>query len=86
MQTRFIPGLTKESQGLYEKYKKQCSNILFSDSTIEAGNGLVNTMPYEKKKRLEEVIKSTDHTHNGRNAWKQSEAFPTTELPQILHI
>ena len=62
------PCLQKERQCQYEVYKKQFSSNPFSDSTIEAGNRLVNTMT--KEMGFEEVITSTDLTHNSRKSWK----------------
>ena len=64
--TNYIPGLTKESQSLYEAYKKQYSSNTFAEGTLETGNKLIDTMKEEKKKRWEEDITSIDLTHNNR--------------------
>ena len=66
--TTYIPGLTEESQSLYEAYKKQYSSNPFAEGTLETGNKLIDTMK-EEKKRWEEVITSIDLTHNSRKAW-----------------
>ena len=63
-----IPGLTEESQSLYEAYKKQYSSNPFAVGTLETGNKLIDTMKEEKKKRWEEVITSIDLTHDSRKA------------------
>ena len=68
--TEFIPGLTEESKSLYEAYKTQYSNSPFDDGTMESGNALLDSMIEEKKRRWEEVITSTNMTHNSRQAWK----------------
>ena len=68
--TNHIPGLSEESKSLYEEYKKQYASDPFDNSTIETGIALMNTMKEEKKKRWEEVITSTNMTHNSRKAWK----------------
>ena len=66
--TNYIPGLTEESQSLYEAYKKQYSSNPFAEGTLETGDKLIDTMKEEKKKRWEEVITSIDLTHNSRKA------------------
>ena len=35
--TNYIPGLTEESQSLYESYKKQYSSNPFAEGTLETG-------------------------------------------------
>ena len=62
--TEFIPGLTEESKSLYEAYKTQYSNSPFDDGTKESGNALLDSMIEEKKRRWEDVITSTNMTHN----------------------
>ena len=68
--TNYIPGLTEESQSLYEAYKKQYTSNPFAEGTLETGNKLIDTMKEEKKKRWEEVITSIDLTHHSRKAWQ----------------
>ena len=82
--TNYIPGLTEESQSLYEAYKKQYSSNPFAEGTLETGNKLIDTMKEEKKKRWEEVITSIDLTHNSRKAWqtiKKLSYDPTSPNP-----
>ena len=67
--TNYIPGLSEESKSLYEDYKKQYASDPFDNGTMETGNALMNNMKEEKKKRWEEVITSTNMTHNSRKAW-----------------
>ena len=67
--TNHIPGLSEESKSLYEEYKKQYASNPFNNGTIEIGNALMNNMK-EEKKRWEEVIASTNMTHNSHKAWK----------------
>ena len=68
--TNHIPGLSEESKSLYEEYKKQYASDPFDNGTTETGNTLMNNMKEVKKKRWEEVITSTNMTHNSRKAWK----------------
>ena len=68
--TNYIPGLTEESQSLYEAYKKQYSSNPFAEGTLETGNKLIDRMKEKKKKRWEEVITSIDLTHNSRKSWQ----------------
>ena len=42
--TNYIPGLTEESQSLYEAYKKQYSSNPFAEGTLEIGTKLIDTM------------------------------------------
>ena len=67
--SNYIPGLTDESKSLYEAYKKQYSIDPFGETTIDTGNTLIDKMKDEKKKSWEEVITSTDLTHNSHRAW-----------------
>ena len=49
--TNYIPGLTEESQSLYEAYKKQYTSNPFAEGTLETGNKLVDTMKEEEMGR-----------------------------------
>ena len=79
-----VPGLSEKSRSLYEAYKKQYSHDLFGNTTIEAGTRLFDRMTEEKRKIWEEVIKSTELTHNSHNAWQAIKNLandPTTSTP-----
>ena len=80
LREQYIPGLSEESQILYEADKKQYSRNPFGNTTIEAGTRLVDRMTGEKNKRWEEVITSTDLTHNSRKAWQ------TIRTPPLQHV
>ena len=49
--TNYIPGLTEESQSLYEAYKKQYSCNPFAEGTLETGNKLIDTIKEEEMGR-----------------------------------
>ena len=49
--TNYIPGLTEESQSLYEAYKKQYSSNPFAEGTLETGNKLIDTIKEEEMGR-----------------------------------
>ena len=71
--TDYVQGLTDESKYLYEAYKQQYSSNPFDNMmnrTMESGNLLLDKMTEEKRKIWEEVITSTNMTHNSRKAWK----------------
>ena len=68
--TDYVQGLTDESKNLYEAYKQQYSSNPFDIRTMEYGNLLLDKMTEEKRKIWEEVITSTNMTHNSRKAWK----------------
>ena len=88
MSNRIVPGLTDESKCLYEAYKCKYSSSPCDDGTIESGNTLIDKMTEEKSKRWEEVITSTNMTHNSCNAWKTIKKLsndPTTSnLPCLV--
>ena len=58
----------REIQSLYKAYKQYSSNP-FGNTTIGGGTRLFDRLMEEKNKRLEEVITSTDLTHNSRKEW-----------------
>ena len=85
--TDYVQGLTDESKNLYEAYKQQYSSNPFDNRTMESGNLLLDKMTEEKKKILEEVITSTNMTHNSRKAWKTINKLsndPTSSNPPCL--
>ena len=68
--TKYIPGLTEESQSLYEAYKKQYSSNPFAEGTLETGNKFLDTIKEEKKKRWHTIKKLSND--------------PTSPKPQCL--
>ena len=59
----------------------------FDDVTIESGNTLIDKMTDGKRKRLEELITSTNMTHNSRKAWNTIQNLyndPTITNPPCL--
>ena len=85
--SNYISGLTDESNSLYEAYKKQYLIDPFGETTIDTGNTLIDNMKDEKKKSWEEVITSTDLTHNSRRACQTIRKLsndPTTPNPPCL--
>ena len=68
MRTDYVQGLTDESKNPYEAYKY--SSNPYDNRTMESGNLLQDKMTEEKRKIREEVITSTNMTHNSRKAWK----------------
>ena len=85
--SNYIPGLTDESKSLYVAYTKQYSIDPFGETTIDTGNTLIDNMKDEKNKSWEEVITSTDLTHNSRRAWQtiiKLSNDPTTPNPPCL--
>ena len=84
--TDYVQGLTDESKNLYEAYKQQYSSNPFDNRTMESGNLLLDKMTEEKRKIWEEVITSTNITHNCRKAWKTINKLSNTQPHQTLHV
>ena len=85
--SNYIPGLTEESKSLYEAYKRQYSSNHFGEGTLETGAKLIDTMKEQKRNKWEEVITSTDLTHNSRKAWQTIRKLsndPTSTNPPCL--
>ena len=64
----YIPGLSEESQSLYEAYNKQYMSNLFDSTTLDTGNEPISKMAAENKRIWEEMITSADLTGNRRTA------------------
>ena len=85
--TEYVSCLTEESKSLYEADKCKYSISPFDNGTIESGNILIDKMTEGKRKRWEEVITSTNMTHNSRKVWKTIRKLsndPTTSNPPYL--
>ena len=85
--TDYVHGRTDESKNLYEAYKQQYSSNPFDNRTMESGNLLLDKMTEEKRKIWEEVITSTNMTHNSRKARKNINKLsndPTSSNPPCL--
>ena len=85
--TDYVQGLTDESKNLYEAYKQQYSSNPFANRTMESGNLLLDKMTEEKRKIWEEVITSTNMTHNSKKKWKTIHKLsndPTSPNPPCL--
>ena len=87
--SNYIPGLTDESESIYEAYKKPYSIDPFGETISDTGNTLIDKMKDEKKKSWYEVITLTDLTHNSRRAWqtirKQSNDPTTPNHPRLVN-
>ena len=73
----FYEDVEQTTYPVYQKNQRACvkstrkyASDPFDNGTIETGNALMNNMKEEKKKRWDEVITSTNMTHNSRKAWK----------------
>ena len=73
--TDYVQGLTDESKNLSEAYKQQYSSNPFDNRTMESGNLLLDKMTAEKWKIWDEVITSTNMTHNSRKYRKTINKF-----------
>ena len=82
--TNYIPGLTEESQILYEAYTKQYSSSPFAEGTLENGTSWLTQW---NKKTWEEFMTSIDLTHNSCKPWqtiKKLSNDPTSPKPPCL--
>ena len=50
--SNYIPGLTEESKGLYDAYKRQYSSNAFGEGTLKTGAKLIDTMKEQKRKKM----------------------------------
>ena len=85
--SNYILGFTDELKSIYKAYKKQYSNNPFGETTIGIGNTLIDKMKDQKKNSWDEVITSTDLTHNSCKAWQTIRKLsndPTTLNPPCL--
>ena len=73
---------------MYADYKtKQYASDSFDSRTIETGDALINNMKEEKKNICNEIITTTNMTHNSRKAWKTIRNIsndPTSSTPPCL--
>ena len=67
----------------------QYSSNPFGEGTLETGTKLIDTMIEQKMNKWEEVITSTDLTHNSRKAWQTIRKLPSdptsTNPPCLVH-
>ena len=85
--TDYVQWLTDKSKNLYEASKQQYSSKKNNKRTMESGNLLLDKMTDEKRKIWEEVITSTNMTHNSRKTWKtinKRSNDPTSSNPPCL--
>ena len=85
--TDYVQRLTDKSKKLYEAYRQQYSSNPFNNRTMESVNLLLDKMTEEKRTIWEEVITSTNMTHNSRKAWKTINKLsndPTSSNPLCL--
>ena len=79
--TDYVQGLTDESKNLCEAYQQQYSRNPFDNRTMEYGNLLLEKMTEDKRKIWEEVITSTNITHNiFKKLGQLSTSFPMTQI------
>ena len=60
--------VSQRNQSLYKAYQKQYSRNPFDEETLETGDRLTDMMTKERKEKWEELITSTDLTHNSPKA------------------
>ena len=65
----YIPGLTKETKLLYDKYQNKFKENPFSEDTIELGESIMVHLAAVQQERWIHFVESTDLTQNSRKAW-----------------
>ena len=68
--TTYTPGLTDDSNVLYNDYDKQFQCNPFRADTLECGENLTKAITESRRKKWQELIQSKDMTHISRNVWK----------------
>ena len=81
--SNYIPGLTEESMSLYKAYKRQYSSNPFGEGTLETGAKLIDTMKEQRRNKWEEVITSTDLTHNSLQGMAYYQERPNLNKPSV---
>ena len=64
-----IPGLTKETKLLYDKYQNKFKENPFSEDTIELGESIMVQLAAIQQETWIHFVESTDLTQNSRKAW-----------------
>ena len=65
--TNYIPGLTEESQSLYEAYNKQYTSNPFAEGNLETGNKLIdNERRRDGKRSSHRLIRLITVARHGR--------------------
>ena len=64
----YIPGLTDESNLLYEEYKNAYNQDPFAEHTTELGETLLALIGRERKEMWNEIITNIDLTHKSKKA------------------
>ena len=81
----YIPGLTKESSDLYEEYVTMFKEDPFSDTTMEIGKKVMDSISQERRKTWHALLESTDMSKNSKKAWttiRKLRGDPTTTPQQ----
>ena len=68
-QIDYIPGLTKETKLLYDKYQNKFKENPFSEDTIERGESIMAQLAALQQERWIHFVESTDLNQNSRKAW-----------------
>ena len=66
----YIPGLTKETKLLHDKYHIKFKENPFSEDTVELGESIMVQLTTVQQKRWINFVESTDLTQNSRIAWQ----------------
>ena len=84
----YIPGLTKESTKLYKEYVSSYNEDPFSDTTIQTGKQVMESISEERRKTWHTLLESTDMTKNSKKAWstiRKLRGDPAT-VPQRANV
>ena len=65
----YIPGLTKETKLLYDKYRNNIKENPFSEDTIELDESIMAHLAAVQQERWIHFVESTDLTQNSRKTW-----------------
>ena len=65
----YIPGLTKETKLLYDKYQNKFKENPFNEDTFKLGESITAQLAAVQQERWIQFVESTDLTQNSRKAW-----------------
>jgi hypothetical protein len=68
---------------IYNEYVEEYNKDPFSDNTIELGECLIDSIGEERQRAWQEMVESTDLTHNSKKAWNMIRKLSSDKTSQV---